>query len=72
MLNLTNCTCKNGKYLESIADDSAVTKNEIIEVTNTMSTNIFPTKTISTKLILINFTKKVTGKIKTIYILFTF
>ena len=25
MLNLTNCTCKNGKYLESIADDSAVT-----------------------------------------------
>ena len=25
MFNLTNCTCKNGKYLESIADDSAVT-----------------------------------------------
>ena len=32
------CSCKNGKYLASITDDSAITCNEIIEERKTVAT----------------------------------
>ena len=50
--NPATCSCKNGKYLASIIDDSVITCNEIIEETKTVITNfnetnaIFKTKTI--------------------------
>ena len=33
------CSCKNGKYLESIMDDSAITCGEVIEKTKIVPTN---------------------------------
>ena len=64
------CTCRNGKDLESTTRDSAITSDEIIEVTKTKAV---PTKTFSMKTILTNFNKKkVTCKIENIYILLTF
>ena len=32
------CSCKNGKYLESIIDDSVITCDEIIDTTETVPT----------------------------------
>ena len=32
------CSCKNGKYLESIIDDSVITCHDIIDTTETVST----------------------------------
>ena len=31
--NPATCSCENGKYVESIIDDSVVTRDEIIEET---------------------------------------
>ena len=42
--NPATCSCKNGKYLGSIADDSAATCDEIIATTKTVPTITFPTK----------------------------
>ena len=37
--NPATCSCKNGKYLASIIDDSVITCDEIINTTKTISTN---------------------------------
>ena len=42
--NPATCSCKNGKYLGSIADDSAARCDEIIAMTKTVPTITFPTK----------------------------
>ena len=34
-----NLSCKNGKYLAGIADDSVIMCNEIMDTTDTVSTN---------------------------------
>ena len=61
--NPNTCICDNDKYLTSIIDDSVIMLDEIIKVKETN-----PTKTIPT-----NFRKKkVTCKIKKLYILLTF
>ena len=39
ILNPAICTCKNGKYLASIIDDSVSTCDEFIEGTKTVPTN---------------------------------
>ena len=50
--NPARCSCKNGKFLASIIDDSVITCNEIKEEIKTVITNfnetnaIFKTKTI--------------------------
>ena len=46
--NPATCSCKNGKYLGSIIDDSVVTCDEIKETTKTVSTKTAPTKNTST------------------------
>ena len=51
--NPSTCTCENSKYLERIIGDLVITCDEILEVAKTI-----PTKTNSTKTILINFNKK--------------
>ena len=38
-LESCSCSCKFGKYLASITDDSVITCDEIIEETKTVSTN---------------------------------
>ena len=52
------CSCKNGKYLASIIDDSVVTCDEIIEETKTVKTNFNE--------------KNIICKTKNFYILLTF
>ena len=42
------CSCKNGKYVEGIIDDSVIVCDEIIEETKTVPTKTVPTKIIST------------------------
>ena len=37
--NPATCSCKNGKYLASTADDSAITCDKIIEETKTNRRN---------------------------------
>ena len=37
--NPATCSCKNGKYLASIIDDSVITCDEIINTTKTISTH---------------------------------
>ena len=39
VLNPATCSCKNGKNLASIIDDSVITWNVIIEETKTIQTN---------------------------------
>ena len=57
--NPATCSCKNGKYLESIIiDDSVITCDEIIEETKSISTN--------------SNEKKIICKTKNFYILLTF
>ena len=46
--NTATCSCKNGKYLGSIIDDSVVTCDEIKETTKTVPTKTAPTKNTST------------------------
>ena len=53
ILNPSACTYRNGKYSASVIGDSAITCNEIIEVTKNIATETVPTKIIST-----NFNKK--------------
>ena len=66
--SLVLCTCENGKYVGSITVDSAITCNEVIEVTKTVPTKTFSWKTVST-----NFHReKVTYKIENFYILVAF
>ena len=36
--NLAKCSCKNGKYVGSIIDDSVIMCDEIIETTKTVLT----------------------------------
>ena len=38
--NPSTCICENSKYLESIADDSVIVYDEIINVTDSVSTNV--------------------------------
>ena len=60
--NLSTCSCKNGKYLASIMDDSAITCDEVIESYNK------ETKTIPT-----NFNeKKAIWKTQIFFILLAF
>ena len=40
--NPSTYTCKNGKYLENIIADSAITCDEIIEVTKTVPAKTVP------------------------------
>ena len=47
--NPSICTCKNGKYLGTIISDSAIMRDEIIEVTKTVTTKTIPVKNIPTK-----------------------
>ena len=68
--NPITCTCKNGKYLESIFADLVVIHDEIIEVTKTVSIKTIAAKTITTKINSINFNK--TCKVENFCILFTF
>ena len=42
-------SCKNGKYVGSIIDDSVIKCDEIIEETKAIPTKTFLTKTIPTK-----------------------
>ena len=61
--NPATCSCKNGKHLASILDDSVITFHESIDETRTV-----PTKTIPTNFI----EKEITCRTKTLYVLFTF
>ena len=49
--NPARCSCKNGKYLASITDDTVITCDEIIEETKTVPTSFNETK-VPCKLIL--------------------
>ena len=42
--NPATCTCKNGKYLASIIDDSVITCDELIETPKTVPTKNVPKK----------------------------
>ena len=56
--NLATCSCKNGKYLTSIIDDSVITCDEIIEAVAKSyykTTKTVPIKTVSTKSTTTNF-----------------
>ena len=55
--NPTTCSCKNGKYLPNIIDDSVITCDDIIEETKTIPTNF-------------NEKKKTTCKTQNFFILF--
>ena len=63
--NPAACSCENGKYLESIIDDSVITCDEIINasgsvsrnVTSTVSKKNFLTKKKDTKWIVIFYTQ---------------
>ena len=59
ILNTTTCSCKSGKYLASIIDDSVVMCGEIKEETKTVPTNF-------------NEKKKGTFKTRNFYILLPF
>ena len=59
--NPATCSCKNGKYVDSIISDSPVLCDEIIDTIKTTST-----KSISTKAVLTKFTSK------NVYVLLTF
>ena len=48
--NPATCSCKNGKYVESIIDDSVIMCDGIMEETKTI-----PTKSTSKKIISTNF-----------------
>ena len=62
--NHCSCTCGNGKYVESIIDNSLVTCDEIIDAIAKLYKE-------SSKSIPINFTeKKATCKMDNLYILF--
>ena len=37
--NPATCSCENGKFLASIADDSVITRDEIIDTSKTVATN---------------------------------
>ena len=41
--NPATCSCKNGKYLASIIDDSVITCDEVINTTKTFATKTIPT-----------------------------
>ena len=57
--NPDTCSCKNGKYLACIVDNSVITWDEIVNTTKTVPTKIVP----------VNFDeKKVTCKTKIFYI----
>ena len=53
--NPVTCSCKHGKYLGSIIDDSVIACNEIIEETVTFPTKSIPTKTVPTNGTLTSF-----------------
>ena len=38
--NPSTCICKNGKYLKNIADTSVIVCDKIINVTDSLSTNV--------------------------------
>ena len=38
--NFSTCTCENSMYLKGIIDDSVIVCDEIINVTNSLSTNV--------------------------------
>ena len=44
--NSSICSCKNGKYLESIICDSVVIYDEIIKTKKSTLTKTFPTKNV--------------------------
>ena len=46
--NPATCTFENGKYLESIIDNSVITCDKIIEATQTVASKTVPTKSTST------------------------
>ena len=48
------CTCKNGKYIASIIDDSVIMCDDIIEETKTVPTNSNRIETVPTKITSIN------------------
>ena len=61
--NSAKYACENRKYLKSVADDSKIVYNEIIETAKIVSTKSIPT----------NFNEKnVTCKMKCFYILIVF
>ena len=39
--NPATCSCKNGKYLASIIDDSVITCDQMIEETKTITRNFY-------------------------------
>ena len=47
--NPATCSCKNGRYLASIIDDSVNRCDAIVETTKSTLVKIFPTKNTSTK-----------------------
>ena len=57
--NPATCSCKNGKYLASIIDNSVITCNEVINTTKTFATKTIPTDSKE---------KKVNCKTKNVYI----
>ena len=64
--NPATCSCKNGKYLTNIIDDSVITRDQIIDAVP-MSYDE------ETKTILTNFNENIgTCKIQYFYILLTF
>ena len=51
------CSCKNGKYLASVIDDSGIACDEIIDTTKTLPTNINVKKIICETKIFYYFTQ---------------
>ena len=56
--NPSTCTCKIGKYLASIIDDSVITCNEIMETTIKIQWKSFQQKRFQQKLLQVILTKK--------------
>ena len=57
--NSARCICENGKYLKTTIDDSVITCDEIIDATDSLSTNVINTMSANvTSLASINFYNK--------------
>ena len=48
--NPSTCTCENGKYVQSIIDDSVITQDDIMEATKTVPIKFISRNTITTNL----------------------
>ena len=57
--NPSSCICENSGYLKNLADNSVLRCNEIVSVTDSVSTNVTSTISINvTSTVLINFDDK--------------